>query len=112
MYPNESSYDQAFVEMHKNMQIFYCSGGNQPAEIVVGQPVAALFNDMQWYRAEVTDPPNQKNLCEVLYVDYGNIGEVDLKQVKELIPQFFKYEIQVNLFYTVVLILVSLSNYI
>ncbi|XP_051801728.1 tudor domain-containing protein 1 [Acanthochromis polyacanthus] len=53
--------------------------------LVPGSPCLALFSsDNQWYRAQVMQKTD--NTLHVLFVDYGNESEVDIKDVRSL-PQ-------------------------
>ncbi|XP_061552894.1 tudor domain-containing 6 [Phycodurus eques] len=66
-----------------------------PKSLIPGSPCLALFStDSKWYRAEVLRR-NDSTVC-ILFVDYGNESEVDIKDVRylpcslmEYVPQAF-----------------------
>ncbi|KAF7657990.1 hypothetical protein LDENG_00019410 [Lucifuga dentata] len=50
-----------------------------------GSPCLALFSsDNQWYRAQVTHKTD--NTLNVLFIDYGNEADVDIKDVRSIPP--------------------------
>lgn len=50
----------------------------------IGQPCLALYSDGNYYRAEVHRVYAKKKLCEVQYIDYGNIEVVRFSALKNV----------------------------
>ncbi|XP_071753038.2 tudor domain-containing 6 [Centroberyx gerrardi] len=60
-----------------------------PETLDPGSPCLALFaSDKQWYRAQVIRKTG--NTLFVLFIDYGNESEVDIKDVTSLPPSLFE----------------------
>lgn len=60
--------------------------------------MAALYEqDNKWYRAEIIKLDLTNNLANILFVDYGNKENIHLDNLRQLAPQFFKYEVQVKM---------------
>ncbi|XP_034050971.1 tudor domain-containing protein 6 [Thalassophryne amazonica] len=56
-----------------------------PETVDIGSPCLALFAvDKQWYRAQVIHKTD--DLLHVLFVDYGNESDIDIKNVKSMPP--------------------------
>ncbi|KAM4541874.1 tudor domain-containing 6 [Odontesthes bonariensis] len=76
-------------DLHKVSQLAQEAGQTQqdmlPQTVGPGSPCLALFSsDNQWYRAQVIRKADKT--LHVVFVDYGNESEVDIKDVKPL-PQ-------------------------
>jgi hypothetical protein len=61
----------------------------------IGMAVAACFSqDKKWYRAEIFELVDQDQV-NVIFVDYGNKEKINVNDLKLLLVDFMKYEIQV-----------------
>lgn len=61
----------------------------------IGMAVAACFSqDKKWYRAEIFELVDQDQV-NVIFVDYGNKEKINVNDLKQLLVDFMKYEIQV-----------------
>ena len=83
------SGDDTLKRVEEKMAAFKDANGLQagPVELRKGKVVAAMFDDgtgVQWYRAKVTDRPSSDGTAKVIYMDYGNVGKVTVKQVRML----------------------------
>ena len=98
LYPNEDTFDVAFNELDAKMQEKYNSKNSDFFRLenpYIGQPVAALYEDNKWYRAEIIDIHETNKSFNILFVDYGNKSQINLDNLRYLVPQFIRYEIQV-----------------
>uniref|UniRef100_A0A668AAA8 Si:ch211-189e2.3 n=1 Tax=Myripristis murdjan TaxID=586833 RepID=A0A668AAA8_9TELE len=56
-----------------------------PETLGPGSPCLALFDsDKQWYRAQVIGKTD--NILSVLFIDYGNESEIDIKDMRQIPP--------------------------
>ncbi|XP_078488797.1 uncharacterized protein LOC100178786 isoform X2 [Ciona intestinalis] len=72
--------------------------------------VAYYLPDHLWYRAEIIKV--DKNTAQVVYLDYGNLREVDVKDLRKLISPFDQlpfYAVKCSLYGTVQDVIVSLG---
>ena len=91
----------AFAELMVRMQFTYESAAskdvfNLVTPPFVGMAVAACFSqDKKWYRAEIFELVDEDQV-NVIFVDYGNKEKINVNNLKLLLPDFMKYEIQVK----------------
>ena len=81
-------------ELAESMMEYYSSlaeGDGLIEDLAVGQVCASLYGedeDKTWYRAVVQSIDADADLCELLYVDYGNCDTVPRSSVRELPAEF------------------------
>jgi len=75
------------------LEEFYSSLGKttlQEADPRIGLPCVTRFSeDQRFYRAEIINIRGQT--AEVVYVDYGNIEEAPLSELKRIVPYFSQF---------------------
>lgn len=64
-------------------------------EPIVGLPCVGLFgSDNCWYRAEILSIDNTGNQIKILFVDYGNVEIVPLKELRPILPKWLEFPVQ------------------
>ena len=56
---------------------------------------ATLGNDQTWYRCKILTFEQTLNRVKVFFIDYGDVGFVDIKNIKFLDKKFAKYPVQI-----------------
>ncbi len=89
-----SEFDSKFQELMDNLYTFYGDNkGTLLAEPAVGLYCAVPFgNDCSWYRGVITYL--NESSASVVYLDYGNIGDVKLSDLMKLELQFCSLPVQ------------------
>ena len=59
---------------------------------VVGAYCAAPYSDGSWYRGRITSATDGR--LSVYYIDYGNTGEVETRELRDLAPEFYSLPAQ------------------
>ena len=60
-----------------------------------GMPVAALFDDNIWYRAEIVKIIPNTAQYVVMFVDYGNYQTLTSEKIRYLMPEYSEHCIPV-----------------
>ncbi|XP_029459015.1 RING finger protein 17 [Rhinatrema bivittatum] len=79
-----------YLMLMKKIQEVYNNGDCENLEIICpikGQACIAMFEDEQWYRAEVVGLPGHREV-EVKYVDFGNVAKVNVKKLRKIKDDF------------------------
>ncbi|CAF0720767.1 unnamed protein product [Brachionus calyciflorus] len=89
--------DSMLFKLYRDLNAFYRenSQGFRVYGPEVNMPVAALFKDGEWHRAEIVDISPLGKQCDVLFVDYGNIEKVNTENICYLKREFMADEIAV-----------------
>jgi hypothetical protein len=95
----EEQSDKSFIVLQKAMDAEYNSKTSGTLRIYapsVGLPVAVLFSeDSMWYRCQIIKIHENSLKLDVHYVDYGNVGTVNLRDIRYLKKEFLINEIMV-----------------
>lgn len=91
----ESLNTDIFVRISSEMQTF---GLQQPVllpeQIRPGQPCVCQFSeDEKWYRAEIYKIL-EPGRVRILYVDFGNLEDVDISFLRQMRPEWLAYPLQ------------------
>ncbi len=83
---SEGDTHQTFTN---EMYSFYGENGqgSKVTKPTVGTYCVALFDDGSWYRALVTGEPRGV-MVDVVYIDYGNSGQVEIQDMRKIEPRF------------------------
>jgi hypothetical protein len=97
----EEQSDKSFYMLQKAMDVEYNSNTSGALRIYapsIGLPVAVLFyEDSMWYRCQIVKIHENSLKLDVYYVDYGNVGTVNLRDIRYLKREFLINEIMVNI---------------
>ena len=96
----DSLSECSYYRLSQKLQSEYKSKNSQylcvydPCE---GMPVAALYaEDGLWYRAQITKIIPNESMVEVIFIDYGNISKINIKNIRYLKKEFFINEVSVS----------------